>query len=129
MQEAGSRWVAAEELSRGKVLTKACLRAGENLQLPSRILATILGVSEATVSRMRTGEYVLKEAQKPYELAALFVRLYRSLDALVGGDDAVAAKWLKARNTALNGVPLEMIQSVSGLLNVITYLDARRAVI
>jgi hypothetical protein len=129
MQEAGSHWIPQEDLSRGKVLTKACLRAGENLQLPSRVLANILGVSEATVSRMRAGEYVLKETQKPYELAALFVRLYRSLDALVGGDDAVAAKWLKGQNTALNGVPLEMIQSVSGLLNVITYLDARRAVI
>lgn len=128
-EEARPFQAAADGLSRPEVLTKASLRAGENLQLPSRVLANILGVSEATVSRMKVGGYLLRESQKPYELAALFVRLYRSLDALVGGDDAVAAKWLKANNTALNGVPLDMIQSVSGLLNVITYLDARRAVI
>src|SRR5215469_7504571 len=101
MREEGRPFLpAADSLSRGDVLTKASLRAGENLQLPSRVLANILGLSEATVSRMKAGGYVLKESQKPFELAALFVRLYRSLDALVAGDDAVAAKWLNAKNTA-----------------------------
>jgi hypothetical protein len=78
---------------------------------------------------MRKGHYVLDPGHKSFELALLFVRLYRSLDAMVAGDDAVAAAWLTSRNTALNGVPLEMIQSVSGLINVITYLDSRRALV
>jgi hypothetical protein len=59
----------------------------------------------------------------------LFVRLYRSLDAIVGGDDGVAAAWIRNRNIALNGTPLELIQTVSGLTNVIDYLDARRAAV
>jgi len=59
----------------------------------------------------------------------LFVRLYRSLDAIVGGDDSVAADWLKNSNRAFDGVPLEIIQSVSGLTNVIGYLDSRRAIV
>ena len=116
-------------LSRELVLTKAALRAGDNLQLSSKALAAILGLSEATLSRMKAGDYHLRQNQKAYELAALFVRLYRSLDALVGGDDAVSAQWLRANNTALNGMPLEQIQSIAGLINVITYVDARRAVI
>ena len=53
--------------------------------------------------------------------------MYRSLDAIVGGDDAVAAAWLKNTNTALGAAPLEMIQTVSGLNDVIGYLDSRRA--
>jgi Protein of unknown function (DUF2384) len=57
------------------------------------------------------------------------VRLYRSLDAIVGGDDAVAASWLKNHNTALNGEPLALIQTISGLTNVVAYLDARRAIV
>jgi hypothetical protein len=111
------------------VLTKATLRAATQLGLTNKALAIVIGTSEATISRMRSGEYTLQPGQKPFELAVLFVRLYRSLDAIVGGDDAVAGSWLNNRNTALNGEPLTLIQTVPGLMNVIQYLDARRAVI
>jgi hypothetical protein len=60
-------------------------------------------------------------------LAALFIRLYRSLDAIVGGDETVAKAWLKNENTALQCRPIDLIQKVQGLLDVIRYLDARRA--
>lgn len=111
------------------VLTKATLKAASRLGLTNKLLATVIGVSEATVSRMRTGVYKLQRGQKSFELAVLFVRLYRSLDAIVGGDDAVASVWLKNRNIVLNAEPLALIQTVPGLMNVIQYLDARRAVV
>ena len=111
------------------VLTKATLRAATQLGLTNKLLATVIGVSEATVSRMRSGDYTLQCGQKSFELAVLFVRLYRSLDAIVGGDDAVAGSWLKNRNTVLDAEPLALIQTVPGLMNVIQYLDARRAVV
>jgi transcriptional regulator with XRE-family HTH domain len=111
------------------VLTTAALRAATQLGLTNRVLAAVIGLSEATVSRMRAGEYVLQPGYKPFELAVLFVRLYRSLDAIVGGDDAVAGSWLRNRNTLLDAEPLALIQTVPGLMNVIQYLDARRAVV
>jgi Protein of unknown function (DUF2384) len=111
------------------VVTKATLRAASKLGLTNKLLANIIGVSEATVSRMRSGGYLLQPGHKSFELAVLFVRLYRSLDAIVGGDDAVAGAWLKNRNTALDGEPIGFIQTVPGLMNVIQYLDARRAVV
>lgn len=111
------------------ILTKATLKAATQLGLTNKALATVIGVSEATVSRMRSGDYMLQPGQKPFELAVLFVRLYRSLDAIVGGDDAVAGSWLNNRNTALDAEPIALIQTVSGLMNVIQYLDARRAVV
>jgi Protein of unknown function (DUF2384) len=111
------------------VVTKATLRAADRLNVTNKVLAKVIGVSEATVSRMRKGHYGLDQGQKAFELAILFVRLYRSLDAVVGGDDAVASQWLVNANTALRATPLELIQSASGLANVIQYLDARRAVI
>jgi hypothetical protein len=110
-------------------LTKAALRAAEKLGLKNRILASIIGVSEPTVSRMSRGTYFLQPSEKSFELSALFVRLYRSLDAIVGGDDAVAGQWLKNRNLALQAEPLSLIQTVHGLMNVIQYLDARRALV
>ncbi len=111
------------------VLTQATLRAAGRLGLSNKVLATVIGLSEATISRMRAGEYVLQPGHKPFELAVLFVRLYRSLDTIVGGDDAVAGSWLKNRNTVLDAEPLALIQTVPGLMNVIQCLDARRAVI
>jgi len=111
----------------GALVTKAALRAAERLALSNKELARILGLSESTVSRMSAGPYALAPEQKPYELALLFVRLYRSLDSIVGGDAAVAKTWLRADNTALGGTPLARIMSVAGLTETIAYLDARRA--
>jgi uncharacterized protein (DUF2384 family) len=116
-------------ISDSGLIAKALVRAAEKLQVSNKALARIIGVSEATVSRMKKGEYPLESGQKPFQLAVLFVRLYRSLDALTGGDDEVSAKWLANPNTALDGTPIELVQSVSGLVNVISYLDARRAIV
>ncbi|MFZ1892530.1 MAG: MbcA/ParS/Xre antitoxin family protein [Rhodoplanes sp.] len=121
--------IQASAVSQAAVVTKATLNAASKLRITNKLLANIIGVSEATVSRMYSGRYLLQPEQKSFELAVLFVRLYRSLDAIVGGDDAVASTWLKSRNTVLDGEPIAFIQTVPGLMNVIQYLDARRAVV
>ncbi|MBN9024377.1 MULTISPECIES: antitoxin Xre/MbcA/ParS toxin-binding domain-containing protein [Kaistia] len=113
----------------GPVLTKAAIRAADQLRLTARVLAAILGVSEATVSRMKRGDFALAPGTKPFELAVLLVRLFRSLDAIVGGDGAVATAWLDNPNLVLGGRPVEKLQTVSGLVDVIAYLDARRALV
>lgn len=120
---------AAASPEAGAVVTKAVLRAADQLSLTARILATTIGVSEATVSRMKRGEFGLDPGTKPFELAVLFVRLFRSLDAITGGDQKVAARWLANPNTVLDARPIEKLQTVSGLVDVIAYLDARRALI
>ena len=120
---------AAVRPDKAAVVTKAALKAATQLGMTNKAFAAVVGLSEATVSRMRAGEYLLQPGQKAFELALLFVRLYRSLDAIVGGDDAVASAWLRSANTLLNDEPLALIQTVPGLMNVIHYLDARRAVV
>jgi antitoxin Xre/MbcA/ParS-like protein len=114
-------------VSEGAVVTKAALRAAGLLGISNKALARIVGVSEASVSRMGAGSYTLTPGDKPFELAVLFVRLYRALDALVDGDDAVARAWLASENAALGGSPLTLIQSLNGLVHAVAYLDARRA--
>jgi hypothetical protein len=110
------------------VVTKAVVRAAERLEVSNRLLAAVLGLSEATVSRMGAGSYELIASSKPFELAVLFIRLFRSLDAITGGDSAVARAWLRNENTVLGATPISLVTSVSGLVNVVGYLDARRAV-
>jgi uncharacterized protein (DUF2384 family) len=111
------------------VVTKATIRAADRLSVKNKTLARIIGVSESTVTRMKQGDHPLEPGQKPFELAVLFVRLFRSLDTMIGGDDSVASAWLANENTALAGKPIEIIQTISGLNNVIQYLDSRRAVV
>jgi uncharacterized protein (DUF2384 family) len=109
------------------VVTKAAIRAADRLHVPANTLAAIFGVSEATISRMKRGKFRVEPNTKPFELGVLFVRLFRSLDAIVGGDDQVAAAWLANPNAALDARPIDKIQTVAGLIDVIAYLDARRA--
>jgi uncharacterized protein (DUF2384 family) len=114
-------------LSEGAVVTKAVLRASDRLQVPQKALSRIIGISEASVSRMRAGTYALAPGDKPFELAVLFVRLFRALDAVAGGDELVARKWLRNPNVALGDSPLTLIQTIAGLVHVVAYLDAERA--
>ncbi len=107
------------------VLTSATRRAAAALGLSQRDLAAVLGVSEATISRFGRGK-TIAPASKEGELAVLFLRLYRSLDTLVGGDDARASAWLHADNAHLGGPPAERIRTVTGLVDVVGYLDALR---
>ena len=113
----------------GQVLGKAVARAAERLDLTARALGAVIGLSEPTVSRLRRGAFVLERGTKPFELAVLLVRFYRSLDAIVGGEDALARAWLRSDNAALGGKPVELIRSVTGLVDAIAYLDSRRAVV
>jgi transcriptional regulator with XRE-family HTH domain len=109
------------------VLAKASHRAAGLLGLTGAALARVIGVSEATVSRIGRGERGLAPQSKEGELALLLVRLYRSLDALVGNDEARRLAWMRSQNSALNGIPAELILSAQGLVATVAYLDAMRA--
>jgi hypothetical protein len=120
--------VAAEqEIDRAGVVTKAVLRAAEALGLSARRLAQAIGTSEPTISRMRNAAYRLDPAGKSFELSVLLIRIFRSLDAIAGGDPAVVRGWMMSENSALGGRPIDRIGTVAGLVEVLAYLDARRA--
>ena len=122
-----SRPAAQPQPAPEAVLTKAVLRAARLLELPSNALARILGVSEASISRLVGGSRTIDPASKEGELALLLVRVYRSLDALVGTDAAQRKAWLHGHNLALNGRPVELLQRAESLVGVVAYLDAMRA--
>ncbi len=112
------------------VVTKALLRAAEALGLSSAELAEIVGSSESTLSRVRNHKRgPIPLHSKEGELALLFLRVFRSLDALVGGDEVHARAWLTAENHHLGGVPLERMKKIEGLVDVAEYLDAMRGTI
>jgi len=108
-------------------LSRATVRAARLLAVAQSDLAQVIGVSDATLSRLANGRKALEPGSKPWQLAALFVRLFRSLDAIVGSDDAAARAWLRSDNSALGGVPLSLIRDPAGLVRTVDYLDAARA--
>ena len=110
------------------VLTKAVARAAERLDISRASLAKILGVSPPTVTRLYNGDYKLDERRKEWEFALLFVRVFRSLDSIVGNEQT-ARQWLNSENRGLNGRPVDLIRQTEGLVRVVHYLDASRGLV
>ena len=109
------------------VLSKAVLRASPLLGLTNAALASVLGVSEASVSRLASGQRQIDPDSKEGERALLLVRAYRSLDALVGSEESARLAWMASHNRALNGRPVDLVARAEGLSHVVSYLDAMRA--
>jgi hypothetical protein len=115
------------EVDRSMVLGKAVKRSSDALGLTGKALAQVIGYSEPTVSRILNAERGIDPASKEGELALLFVRVFRSLDALVGGNETKRKLWMSSHNSALNGVPAELIKTAEGLVRTLAYLDGMRA--
>jgi hypothetical protein len=116
----------AAENPAARVVTKALVRAATALEVQQKDLAAIVGVSDATVSRMFKSGRPIDPASKEGELALLFLRVYRSIDAILGGNQESCRRWLHAGNAHVGGVPLSRMRSVEGLVHVAEYLDAMR---
>jgi hypothetical protein len=118
----------APDPDRARVLTGAVAETARRLKLKSTELTAIIGVSQPTASRLLNGRFLLTEGAKSWELGSHLVRLYRSLSAMVGGDDALARAWLVSPNQAFGGgTPLDTIRRVEGLVHACDYVDAHRA--
>lgn len=109
------------------ILKKAVFKAANLWDISNKQLAKIVGMSEATISRLHhNATKGINPASKEGELALLFVRTFRSLDAFLGNVVDNEKKWLNAPNKALNGAPIERMQTIEGLVAVVRYLDAIR---
>ena len=117
---------ATHAASAAAVLSKATARAAQQLDVRQAQLAKVLGLSAATASRLAAGNWLLQQNSKAWELAASFVRLYRSLAAITGGKTQAMRDWLHSENDALGGEPAQRILTAEGLFHVVRYLDAAR---
>jgi transcriptional regulator with XRE-family HTH domain len=111
----------------GKVLAKATGRASKMLGLSGAELARTIGLSESSVARLLCGEGALDPRSREGALAMLLVRVYRSLDALVGTNGHKLQTWMVTHNMALGGVPQQLVQTAVGLVAVADYLEHKLA--
>jgi len=117
----------ARKPSAEAVIAKALVRASRRLGLSQAEVAGVLGTSAASVSRTFGGERPIAPDSAEGRHALLFLRIFRSLDTLVGGDEEKARRWLEAPNAHLGGQPARaLLASTPGLVRVAEYLDAMR---
>lgn len=110
-----------------QVLNKAIVKAASHLNLSQKDLSQIVGSSRPQISRLfSSGAPCLNQHTKEWECALLFLRVIRSLQAIVGEDPNQAQEWLYHYNHHLAGKPIEMIKTIQGLNEVVNYLDAMR---
>ena len=118
--------VRESHISKDQVLSKALIRASDSLGISRQELCAVTGMSEATLSRLYDHKRFIHTDSKEGELSLLFLRAYRSLDALFGGNPEQCRDWLRAYNSHLNEVPINLIKTIQGLNEVTIYLDAVR---
>ena len=118
---------AQSQVSEGQILSDAIARIAGFWKLTNAEVGRILGLSGPTASRLRAGAWRLERGMKQFELAQYLLRLFRSVDAIMGSDDDAAASWLRTANADLGGRPVDLIQTVRGLSDVADYVDDFRA--
>jgi len=112
---------------RAVALSTAIVRIAEFWSLNNAKLGSILGLSAPTISRLKRGGTELDPASKSFEAGQFLLRLFRSLDALLGSDDAAARRWLDTPNLDLGGKPIEKLDTMRGLIELCDYVDFHRA--
>jgi len=116
-----------EAADQRQVLTRAVVKTADYMGLKKSMLARVVGISAATAGRMVKGKYLLNPNSKEWDLAKLLIRLYRSLDAIMAGDENALQSWLHSDNHALKEKPVDLIRDVAGLVHTMDYVDSYRA--
>ncbi|MFT5340735.1 MAG: hypothetical protein ACI9IO_002499 [Cyanobium sp.] len=105
------------------LIAEACLRAADEVGLSKEELGAIVGRHRTSLERSG-----LPPQSKEGQLGLLFLRVMRSLDALMGSDPELMRYWLEQPNHHLGEQPpSQLLASVEGLARVAAYLDAMRA--
>lgn len=108
------------------VLSKALCNLVKFYSLSGKDLSKIIGISEPSASRLSQGKKLISPHTKEGEMALLVLRIYRSLNALVGNNHEKAKLWLNSQNKYFKNKPIEEMKTIPGLIAVLNYLDAMR---
>ncbi len=103
------------------VLGRSLLAAAEELGISKADVGIIIGRNRTSIDRNG-----IDPDSKAGELALMFIRIYRSLFALMGGDKDNMRHFLRTENLGTRGVPAEQLHNIQGMVAVCSYLDAMR---
>ena len=98
------------------------MNVGKELAISPDILGEIVGKNRSSLYRPDG----IKANSKNGELALIFIRCYRALYVLMGGNEDAMKHWFNTENKHTGGIPLEQVTKLEGLMTVMRYLDAIR---
>ena len=117
-------------------LIKACTQPVLGICLGMQILGRrseenngvdLLGIIDEDVPKMTDHGLPLPHMGWTRVYAKAGDRLFRGIDAMMGGEERSSQSWMKTPNRALDGAPIDRITSVTGLVETVAYVDAARA--
>lgn len=116
--------VAVTKSSNSEIVMQAYTTACHWFGLSKEESAKMLGVQRTTLNRKKLAGF--DTASKEFEIQVLFIKVYRSLYALLGGSQESMKEWMNDYNNHLNEVPKQLCFSLRGIVHVSDYLDAMR---
>ena len=117
---------AAPQQTDAELVTEAYIESGRELGLTLKQMAAIIGVSEPAMKNYSRGAATISSA-KSQELSLGFIRVYRALFAILGGNQEQMRHWMKTPNRHFSSqAPAELAASYQGLAALNVYLDAMR---
>lgn len=115
----------AQSEEQKKVLAKAVLNVAVQLDISQSQLATVIGVSRTSISRLKV-KLRLDAHSKQGELALLLISIYKSLNILSGGEVKLMRLFMNSPNSVTGGIPIHQINTISGLVHVSQQVSALR---
>lgn len=106
---------------KSEVLGQSAYAAGRYLGLNHAEVGEVVGRNRTSIDRKG-----IEPDTKSGQLALIMIRIYRSLYALMGGDESNIKHFMQTPNRGTGGIPAEQIRNVQGLVRVCEYLDAIR---
>lgn len=105
------------------VLGKSVLTAAKLPSLSQSQLAIVLDMDVEAITQLQN-QPELDPNSKQGKLALLLIRLYQALHALTGGDQAAMKIFLTSENRVTSGIPIYQIETMSGLISVLNFVEA-----
>ena len=104
------------------VLTEAFIKATKMMELDNDRMAHLLELDPVTVDHLFKGDTLLNKNGRTGKRALQFIELYRSGLSVTGSAEDLRY-WLHTSNRHLNGRPIDLIMTESGLKTVLNYLQ------
>lgn len=99
------------------VLAGATVRAGQALGLTPNRTAALIGYDQADVAQG------LDPLSNPGKRALMLIRVFQSLDALLGGNQEMILTWMNSHNDYFSAAPVDLIDQDQGFGRVLSYLE------
>lgn len=113
----------SQSINQSKVLTKASWKAAKNLGLKPEQFLRILHL-ECVDMNLSEATLMLDPNSKQGEIALILIQIYKAIHNLNGGDIEWMHHFLNSPSLLTGGIPIEQLESMSGLLSVLKTVES-----